>query len=143
MDYTLASFLTAATSAGMAQFGAALAMRDTLLVVGAPYAEASGREEAGVAFVFNATDGAMMQPSGPVIMTTLVSQRQEPRSYFGTSIDISSKGMVVGEIGIVSSQCGYVTPARARHAAPLITLLTCLLAPLRSSTSPPWTCTSS
>lgn len=86
-------------------FGARAAMDGNLIVVGAHLEDPSGIVDAGQAYVFNATTGALV--------STLVNPAPTAQDYFGISVAISGNLAVVGAYqddpgGLTSAGTAYV-----------------------------------
>lgn len=87
---TLLHTLTNPTPAFDDSFGFSLAISDNTVVVGAPYDDA-GAEDAGVAYVYDATSG--------ILLHTLHNPNPAPDSGFGARVAVSGNTIVVGAPG--------------------------------------------
>lgn len=71
-------------------FGNAVALNGTAVVVGAPFETSDGQALAGNAYVFNATDGALL--------SALTSPNAQPYGVFGVSVAASGDSAIVGAL---------------------------------------------
>jgi len=84
----LISTLTSPNAQAGGGFGFSVAISGTTVVVGAPFETAGGSSEAGHAYVFKATTGALV--------SVLTSPNAQTDGYFGYSVAISGTTVVVG-----------------------------------------------
>jgi len=84
-------------------FGWSTAISGNIIAIGAPYENASGIYEAGHVYLFNAKTGALIR--------TLVSPNAQSEGFFGWSVGLSGKLVIVGAFGETAN--GY---DRAGHA---------------------------
>ncbi len=87
------------------EFGRSVAVSGDMVVVGAPGADIESEEDAGAAYLFDATTGALLWE--------LASPEPQARAYFGLSVAVSGNTVVVGvpyydEDGAVDSGVVYV-----------------------------------
>ncbi|MGP8145114.1 MAG: PQQ-binding-like beta-propeller repeat protein [Thermoplasmata archaeon] len=98
-------------------FGRSVAITGTTVVVGAPQETVSGQGDAGHVYTFNAKTGALI--------LTLTSPDAQLNGFFGSSVAISGKTVVVGAYGeMVSGQtdAGHVYTFNAKTGALVLTL---------------------
>ena len=105
-------------------FGISVSLSSNLLAVGAQGEVVDGYSEAGNAYVFNATSGALI--------TSLTSPNPQAYGYFGCSLSLSSNLLVVGALGETAS--GYAEAGHAYVFNPTSgTLITTLSSPKAQS----------
>lgn len=84
----LISMLTSPNPQFNGSFGSSVAVGGDVVAVGAPYESANGYSQAGNAYTFNATTGALIG--------TLTSPNAQSYGHFGNSVAMSGSTIVVG-----------------------------------------------
>ena len=107
------------------EFGWSVSMSGKLVTVGAPFELADGYSEAGHAYVFNATSGALI--------TTLTSPNAKHDGFFGFSVSMSGKLVTVGAPGESADGYDY-----AGHAYVFNAISGALITNLTSPNAPGW-----
>jgi hypothetical protein len=113
----LTKTLTSPNAQAGGWFGYSVAIDGNTVVVGAPDETVGGYSEAGHAYVFNATSGALME--------TLTSPNVQEYGWFGESVAISGNTAVVGAIHETAggySDAGHVYVFNAQTGALMETL---------------------
>ncbi len=118
---TAVATLFHASPSGGDQFGAAIAISGTRVVVGSPY-ENTGADDSGSAYVYNLATGT---PGTPVV--TLNNPNPSTSDRFGTAVAISALRIVVGapadDIGAQDGGRAYVyNLATGTPSIPVLTL---------------------
>jgi hypothetical protein len=90
VSWTIAAELVASETADGERFGAAVATDGTTIVVGAPYKELDGVNQAGQAYVYRDLG------SGWVLVDTVRSVGVTPGDQFGSAVDVQGNTVVVG-----------------------------------------------
>jgi hypothetical protein len=85
------SRLTPADAASGDRFGSAVALDQSMALVGAPFKTTAGNQNAGVAYVFSATSTGWAQQAQ---LTSALDST--PADYFGTSVALASDTALVG-----------------------------------------------
>ena len=83
--------LTSPNAQSDGYFGLSVANSGKLVVVGAPYETANGYSQAGHAYIYNEATGKLIQ--------NLTSPNAQSDGYFGTSVTISGKLVIIGASG--------------------------------------------